>query len=112
MANQELGWAVPIELPASVPDVKWKRDYVLLRTVLQAMATYANPIGKKDVPVPAMKVNVEVKTGEVVFQMPMQSDAKAQKKNQDALRVAKELAPFCQGVLVSDPTSLKLTLKR
>ena len=112
MANQELGWAVPIELPASVPEVKWKRDYVLLRTVLQAMATYANPIGKKDVPVPAMKVNVEVKTGDVVFQMPMQSDAKAQKKNQDALRVAKELAPLCQGVLVSDPTSLKLTLKR
>jgi hypothetical protein len=76
------------------------------------MATYANPIGKKDAPVPAMKVNVEVKPGEVVFQMPMQSDAKAQKKNQDALRVAKELAPFCQGVLISDPKSLKLTLKR
>jgi len=112
MANQELGWAVPIQLPASVPEVKWKRDYVLLRTVLQAMATYANPIGKKDAPVPAMKVNVEVKPGEVVFQMPMQSDAKAQKKNQDALRVAKELAPACQGVLVADPTSLKLTLKR
>ena len=112
MANQELGWAVAVELPASVPEVKWKRDYVLLRTVLQAMATYANPIGKKDAPVPAMKVNVEVKPGEVVFQMPMQSDAKAQKKNQDALRVAKELAPACQGVLVADPTSLKLTLKR
>lgn len=112
MANQELGWAVPIELPASVPEVKWKRDYVLLRTVLQAMATYANPVGKKDVPVPEMKVNVEVKPGEVVFQMPMQSDAKAQKKNQDALRVAKELAPACQGVLVSNPTSLKLSLKR
>jgi len=112
MANQELGWAVPIELPASVPEVKWKRDYVLLRTILQAMATYANPIGKKDAPVPSMKVNVEVKTGEVVFQMPMQSDAKAQKKNQDALRVAKELAPACQGALVADPTSLKLTLKR
>jgi hypothetical protein len=112
MANQELGWGVPIELPASVPEVKWKRDYVLLRTVLQAMATYANPVGKKDVPVPAIKVNVVVTPGEVVFQMPMQSDAKAQKKNQDALRVAKELAPFCQGVMVSDPKSLKLTLKR
>ena len=55
---------------------------------------------------------MEVKQGEVVFQMPMQSDAKAQKKNQDALEVAKGLAPFCQGVLVADPTSLKLTLKR
>jgi hypothetical protein len=112
MANQELGWGVPIKLPASVSEVKWKRDYVLLRTVLQAMATYANPVGKKDAPVPEMTVNVEVKPGEVVIQIPMQSDAKAQKKNQDALRVAKELAPFCQGVLASDPTSLKLTLKR
>ena len=112
MANQELGWAVPVELPTSVPEVKWKRDYVLLRTVLQAMATYANPVGKKDAPVPEMKVNVVVKPGEVIFQMPMQSDAKAQKKNQDALRVAKELAPACHGVLVADPTSLKLTLKR
>jgi len=112
MANQELGWGVPIQLPASVPEVKWKRDYVLLRTVLQAMATYANPVGKKDAPVSEMKVNVEVKPGEVILQMPMQSDAKAQKKNQDALRVAKELAPFCQGVMVSDPKSLKLTLKR
>jgi len=112
MANQELGWGVPIQLPASVPEVKWKRDYVLLRTVLQAMATYANPVGKKDVSVPEMKVNLEVKPGEVVIQMPIQSDAKAQKKNQDALRVAKELAPFCQGLLVSDPKSLKLTLKR
>jgi hypothetical protein len=103
---------VAVELPASVPDVKWKRDYVLLRTVLQAMATYANPVGKKDVPVPNMKVDLEVNPDEVVFQMPMQSDAKAQKKNKDALRVAKELAPACQGVLVAEPTSLKLTLKR
>ena len=112
MANQELGWGVPIQLPASVPEVKWKRDYVLLRTVLQAMATYANPVGKKDAPVSEMKVNVEVKPGEVILQMPIKSDAKAQKKNQDALRVAKELAPACRGVLVADPTSLKLTLKR
>ena len=112
MEKQELGWAVPIQLPASVPEVKWKRDYVLLRTVLQAMATYANPIGKKDAPVPAMKVNVEVKPDEVVFQMPMQSDAKAQKKNQDALRVARELAPACQGVLGVEPSHLQLTLRR
>jgi len=112
MGKQELGWAVQIELPASVPEVKWKRDYVLLRTVLQAMATYANPVGKKDVVVPTMKVNLEIKSGEVVFQMPMQSDDKAQKKNQDSLRVAKELAPGCHGVLVVQPAGLKLTLKR
>ena len=112
MEKQELGWAVPIQLPASVPEVKWKRDYVLLRTVLQAMATYANPIGTKEEMVPPMKVDLAVTPEEVVIQMPMQSDAKSLKKNQDALRVAKELAPACQGVLVADPTSLKLTLKR
>ena len=112
MANQELGWGVPVELPTSVPEVKWRRDYVLLRTVLQAMATYANPVGKKDAPVSAMKVNVEVKPGEVVFHMPIQSDAKAQKKNQDALQVAKELAPVCGGELVVEATGLRLMLKR
>ena len=112
MEKQELGWALPIQLPASVPEVKWKRDYVLLRTVLQAMATYANPIGTKEEMVPPMKVDLAVTPEEVVIQMPMQSDAKSLKKNQDALRVAKELAPACQGVLVADPTSLKLTLKR
>ena len=112
MEKQELGWAVPIQLPASDPEVKWKRDYVLLRTILQAMATYANPIGTKEEMVPPMKVDLAVTPEEVVIQMPMQSDAKSLKKNQDALRVAKELAPACQGVLVADPTSLKLTLKR
>ncbi len=112
MEKQELGWAVPIELPTPLPEVKWKRDYVLMRTVLQAMATYASPVAKKDVPVPGMKVKVEVKPGEVVFQMPMQSDAKAQKKNQEVLRVAKELAPACAGVLGIEPSHLKLTLQR
>jgi hypothetical protein len=124
MANQELGWAVPVELPASVPEVKWKRDYVLLRTVLQAMATYANPLPEEDekrskeegkkvfkTP-PPLKAQFIANDEEVTISLPIQSDAKAQKKNQDALRVAKELAPACQGVLVAEPTSLKLTLKR
>jgi hypothetical protein len=124
MANQELGWGVPIELPASVPEVKWKKDYVLLRTVLQAMATYANPLPQKDdkkseeegktvfkTP-PPLKAQFIANDEVVTISFPIQSDAKAQKKNQNALRVAKELAPACQGVLVSDPTSLKLTLKR
>ena len=124
MANQELGWAVPIQLPASVPEVKWKRDYVLLRTVLQAMATYANPLPEEDekrskverkkvfkTP-PPLKAQFIANDEVVTISFPIQSDAKEQKKNQDALRVAKELAPACHGVLVADPTSLKLTLKR
>jgi hypothetical protein len=112
MEKQELGWALPIQLPASVPEVKWKRDYVLLRTVLQAMATYANPIGTKEEMVPPMKVDLAVTPEEVVIQMPMQSDAKSLKKNQDALRVARELAPACQGVLGVEPSHLQLTLRR
>jgi hypothetical protein len=124
IGKQELGWGVPIELPASVPEVKWKKDYVLLRTVLQAMATYANPLPQKDdkkseeegktvfkTP-PPLKAQFIANDEVVTISFPIQSDAKAQKKNQNALRVAKELAPACQGVLVSDPTSLKLTLKR
>jgi hypothetical protein len=124
MANQELGWGVPIQLPASVPEVKWKRDYVLLRTVLQAMATYANPLPEEDekrskverkkifkTP-PPLKAQFIANDEVVTISFPIQADAKAQKKNQDALRVAKELAPACHGVLVADPTSLKLTLKR
>ncbi len=112
MEKQELGWAVPIQLPASDPEVKWKRDYVLLRTILQAMATYANPIGTKEEMVPPMKVDLAVTPEEVVIQMPMQSDAKSLKKNQDALRVARELAPACQGVLGVEPSHLQLTLRR
>ena len=76
------------------------------------MATYANPVASKGIVRTPMKVNVESEGAEVVVRMAMQSDSKSQKKNQDALRVAKELAPLCQGVLVSDPTSLTLTLKR
>ena len=88
------------------------------------MATYANPLPQKDdkkskeekktvfeTP-PPLKAEVIANDKVVTISLPMQSDAKAQKKNQDALRVAKELAPACHGVLVSDPTSLKLTLKR
>jgi len=104
--------------------VKWKRDYVLLRTVLQAMATYANPLPEEDEKrskeegkkvfktTPPLKAQFIANDEEVTISLPIQSDAKAQKKNQDALRVAKELAPACQGVLVAEPTSLKLTLKR
>lgn len=112
MGKQELGWAAPIEWTPPVPEVKWKRDYVLMRTVLQAMATYASPLGKKDVTIPTLKVGVEVNPREVVIEVPIQSDAKAQKKNQQALQVAKELAPACQGVVESDSSRLKLRLRR
>jgi len=112
MEKQELDWNVPVEISTAVPAVHWKKDYVLMRTLLQTMATYANPVASKGIVRTPMKVTVESEGAEVVVRMAMQSDSKSQKKNQDALRVAKELAPLCQGVLVSDPTSLTLTLKR
>jgi hypothetical protein len=112
MEKQELDWNVPVEISNPVPSVKWKRDYVLMRTLLQTMATYANPVASKNLVRTPMKVSVEATDSEVVVKMAMQSDAKSQKKTVENLKVAKELAPFCGGVLMVEPTGLKLTLKR
>ena len=112
MEKQELGWDVPVELSAPVPAVKWKRDYVLMRTLLQTMATYANPVASKNLVRTPMKVSVEATDSEVVVKMAMQSDAKSQKKTAENLKVAKELAPLCGGTLVEEAGSLKLTIKK
>jgi Domain of unknown function (DUF4955)/Pectate lyase superfamily protein len=124
MAAQELGWAVPLELTAPVPEVSLDKDYVLLRTILQAMATYASPLPVKDeektleagksvyaLP-PALKVEVVVTDQEVTISLPIQSNAKAQVKNKAALLRAEELAPVCGASLLVEPTSLKLTVPR
>ena len=124
MAGQELGWAVPIELSAPVPDVRWNKDYVLLRTILQAMATYASPLPDKDEEKtkgagksvyalsPALKVDVSATDKEVTISMPIQSDAKAQGKTKAALRRAEELASACGAALLIEPYSLRLTVPR
>ncbi|MBJ7327666.1 MAG: hypothetical protein JHC52_10030 [Chthoniobacterales bacterium] len=49
---------------------------------------------------------------EVTISLPIQSNAKAQAKNEKALRVAKELAPACGASLLVEPASLKLTVPR
>ena len=112
MEKQELGWDVPVELSAPVPAVKWKRDYVLMRTLLQTMATYANPVASKNLVRTPMKVSVEAADSGVVVRMAVQSDAKSQKKTKENLKVAQALAPLCGGTLVEDAGTLKLTLKR
>ena len=124
MAGQELGWAVPIELSSPVPDVDWDKDYTLLRTILQAMVTYASPLPDKDEEKtkaagksvyalsPALKVDVVATDKEVAISMPIQSDAKAQGKNKAALRRAEELAAACGASLLVEPSSLKLTVPR
>ena len=122
MANQELGWAVPLELPPEVPAVRLREDYVLLRTIVQAMATYASPLPVKDeektleagksvyVLSPALKVEVAANDKDLTISMPIQSDAKAQRKNAGALRVAQELSSACGAALLAEPASLKLTV--
>ena len=112
MEKQELGWDVPVELSAPVPAVKWKRDYGLMRTLLQTMATYANPVASKNLVRTPMKVSVEVGDSKVVLRMAVQSDAKSQKKTKENLKVAQVLAPFLGGELAEDAGTLELTLKR
>jgi len=112
MEKQELGWDVPVDLSAPVPAVKWKRDYGLMRTLLQTMATYANPVASKNLVRTPMKVSFDGGEKEVVVRMAVQSDAKSQKKTAENLKVAKELAPLCKGVLVEEAGILKLTLKK
>lgn len=112
MEKQELGWDVPVEMSTPVPAVKWKKDYVLMRTLLQTMATYANPAASKDLQRTPMKVGFESGEKEVVVRMAMQSDAKSQKKTAENLKVARELAPLCGGTLVEEAGGLKLTIKK
>jgi len=124
MAGQELGWGAPLELPSPVPEVSLHKDYVLLRTILQAMATYASPLPAKDdaktaeagksvyATPPPLKVEVMANDKEVTISLPIQSNAKAQAKNEKALSVAKELAPACGASLLVEPASLKLTVPR
>jgi hypothetical protein len=122
MAGQELGWAVPLELSPEVSSVRLREDYVVLRTILQSMATYASPLPAKDEEKtqeagktvyalsPALKVDVITNDKELTISMPIQSDAKAQRKNADALRAAQELSPVIGATLLVEPTSLKLSV--
>ena len=107
MEKQELGWGVPVELSGPVPAMKWKKDYVLLRSLLQTMATYASPVPGKDKVMPALKVGLEATPEEVVFRMTVQSDAKSQKKTSENLRMARELAPLLGGTLSEEAGEMK-----
>lgn len=122
MANQELGWAVPLEISPKVPSVGLREDYVLLRTILQSMATYASPLPAKDEAKtlevgktvyalsPSLKVDIAANENELTISMPVQSDAKAQGKNAASLRVAQELSSAIGATLLVEPATLKLTV--
>jgi hypothetical protein len=59
---------------------------------------------------PALKVEVTANDKELTISMPVQSDAKAQRKNAGSLRVAQELSSACGATLLAEPASLKLTV--
>ena len=112
MEKQELDWGVPVEISTPVPAVKWKKDYVLMRTLLQTMATYANAVPSKNLERVPMKVSFEEGKEGVVVRMAVQSDAKSQKKTKENLKVAQDLAQVFGGTVSEEAGLLKLTLKK
>lgn len=111
MEKQELGWGVPVELSGPVPAFQWRKDYVLMRSLLQTMATYASPVAGKDKVMPVLKVDLEVKPDQVGFRMTVQADAKSQKKTAENLKMARELALLLGGTLSEEAGELKLTIR-
>ena len=120
MGNQELGWAAPIELKnaAEAETIQLERDYVLLRTVLHQLATYASPRPLKDeqtgawVTPPALAVRVQVTPKSLALTLPIASSLADREKNQGALAVASGLAASCQATLQLDERELRLIVKR
>jgi hypothetical protein len=112
MEKQELDWGVPVEMSSPMPELKWTRDYVLLRTLLQTMATYANPVASKGIVRAPMKVSIEVGKSGVVMSTVVQSDSKSQKKTEENLKVARELAKVFGGELTAEPGILRVRLPR
>jgi hypothetical protein len=110
--KQELDWGVPVEISGPVPTVKWKKDYVLMRTLLQTMATYANPVASKGIVRTPMKVSLDGSDSEVVVRMVVQSDSKSKEKTAENLKVAQALAPIFGGTLKEEAGELKLTMKK
>jgi len=112
MEKQELGWDVPVELANPVPSVKWRKDYVLMRTLLQTVATHANPVPSRNPKRLPMKVVFEEEKSELVIRMAVQADAQSEKKTMENLKVAQTLAPILGTELVEEAGILKLTLKK
>ena len=118
LAKQELGWGLPLEIENTEENITLTRDFVLLRTVLQQMATYATPLPKKDsgkstfVQLPPLKMSVSATREQIVIEMPVTASASDQKKNADSLKCAQELAPACKARLEASPKALCLVLQR
>jgi hypothetical protein len=120
MGNQELGWATPIDLKtdAKAETIELVRDYVLLRTVLHQLATYASPRPVKDektgawVTPPPLTVQVQVNAKDISLTLAVAAPDSDREKNQGAMDVASRLAASCQAKLRVDGRELRLIVKR
>jgi hypothetical protein len=99
-------------------DITLTRDYVLLRTILQQMATYATPLPKKDagkssfLQLPPLKLRLTATRDQIVIEMPVTASASDQKKNAGSLKCAQALAPACKAQVDATPKSLQLLIQR
>ena len=120
MTKQELGWAAALTITPVPEDLVLTRDYVLLRTVLHQLCTYASPRAVKDPATGAwvaaatgqIDIRVIIKRREFTVVIPLASSAADQERNQGALDVASALAPACQATVRVEPSSLHLTVRR
>ena len=127
MSKEELGWGIPLELQVTgqtTPNpVMIKNDYVLLRSILQLMATYATQRPQKNGVQEGggtspwsvgkqldCKATVDSKT--ITITMPVQSSVDDQKANHAALEKALAIAPTCRATLTEAQGELMLTLQR
>ena len=118
LGQQELGWGLPLELQNTEENITLTRDYVLLRTILQQMATYATPVPKKEsgkstfAQLQPLPMSVSVTQKEISIEMPVTASVSDQKKNADSLKCAQELAPACKARVETTPKALRLVIQR
>jgi hypothetical protein len=118
LGKQELGWGLRLEIQNDEKDITLTRDYVLLRTILQQMATYATPLPKKDagkssfLQLPPLKLRLTATRDQIVIEMPVTASASDQKKNADCLKCVQDLAPACKAKVESTPEALRLVIQR
>ena len=127
MTKEELGWGVPIEFQVTGAidsnPVIIKNDYVLLRSILQLMATYATQSPQKSNSQETggiapwkvgtqldCKVSLDSKT--LAIMMPVHSSVEDQKADHEALEKALALSPACKSTLADAGGKLTLTIQR
>ena len=127
MSKEELGWGVPIDFQVTgqntATPVMIKNDYVLLRSVLQLMATYATQCPQKNAAPGEGSVTpwivgkqlgckVNVTNATITIAVPVQSSTDDQKANHGALEKAMAITPTCRATLTEAQGELTLTIPR